>query len=167
MIAFGAGALLGSLLSPTEPERRAAREVQPALESAASEAGGQAQQIDTTVCNLDGAQAFAEIVIVEEFRRNGWDAVWMDRKRYWSAMYEFVDDIRVEQREFVAVLLSRAGSRGGAWTCLRGVRAPLASPRPSVDNATASASHNAHSSKPRSTRASPLARSWSWGGPFR
>ena len=49
MIAFGAGALLGSLLPKTEPEQRAAREVQPTLEAAASEAGEQAHQIADTM----------------------------------------------------------------------------------------------------------------------
>ena len=49
MIAFGAGALVGSLLPTTEPEQRAAREVQPTLENAASKAGGQAQQIADTM----------------------------------------------------------------------------------------------------------------------
>ena len=49
MIAFGAGALLGSLLPTTEPEARAARQVQPTFEAAASKAGGQAQQIADTM----------------------------------------------------------------------------------------------------------------------
>ena len=57
MIAFGAGALLGSLLPTTEPEQRAARKVQPSLEAAASEAGGQAQQIADTMKDHAGDAA--------------------------------------------------------------------------------------------------------------
>jgi hypothetical protein len=65
------------------------------------------------LCSLQGQPAFAELVIVREFRNAGWDAVWIDsrRGRFWRAMPTVSEPVTLPERQ--SQLLSELAATTG------------------------------------------------------
>jgi hypothetical protein len=76
-----------------------------------------------TILYVDGNPAFAEMAILSEFQREGWDGVWIDtyrnafRRGYWGVPpVEHLPD--APRRLLDRVIEARDGRRRGTWDVL-------------------------------------------------